>query len=154
MRAPGRFRRWMFPLLLSATVLPPGVGTARGGVGTCYVATIREPFVIEEGGVYAAGRLRICESARISPVETLHVIYVDGMPEGAFRARAITTGDRSMIDGSSVFVFSRDSSGRLLLDGYAFRDGHEEKTFVIGMPRKRGQLTTPPPVIIAARKNN
>lgn len=124
MRARNRFGRWLFPLLLSAFVLPP---EAVADSGTCYVATIREPFAIEQGGVHPAGRLRICESARLSPVESLHVIYVDGSPEGAFRFRAARASDRKLAEGAAVFLFAREGDGVLWLEGYGYRRGTEER---------------------------
>lgn len=151
MRATGRFRRWMFPLRLSsAAVLSPEAGTARGGeLGTCYVATIRETFAIPEGGVHPPGRLRICESTRLSPVETLHVISVDGMPEGAFRFRATSPTDRQLADGSAVFLFGRDAGGRLRLEGYAARKGSEERSVAL---RPSGARPIGDSMVIAAMR--
>jgi hypothetical protein len=149
----------MFPLLLTATVLPPGVGTARGGeMGTCYVATIREPFAIPEGGMHPPGRLRICESARISPVETIHVVYVDGMPEGAFRFRVAPTSDRKLADGSAVFLFARQNGGPLRLEGLASRRGTVERTLVspsprMAVPSATGRATVSETVVLAAMQD-
>jgi hypothetical protein len=136
----------MFPLLLSATVLLPGGRAARGGdVGTCYVATIREPFIIGDGEVHPAGRLRICESARLSPVETLHVIYVDGLPEGAFRFRDAGASDRELAEGAAVFLFRR-AGGVMQLAGLSWCRGASEQTVAI----VRGSLDPAAPATVVA----
>ena len=147
MRAPGRFRRWMFPLLLTAALVPLGGGTARGAEsGTCYVATIQEPFAVGDGVVHPAGQLRICESRSLSPVESLHVVSVDGMPEGAFRFRVATASDRRLADGGAVFLFVRES-GELRLEGYASRRGATERMLLL-QPAPAGLGS---PLVLAAR---
>ena len=91
--------------------------------GSCYGAMTPASIVLPDGSVHAQGELRVCMTRRLSPVEWINVISVNGDAIGAFRG-----GDGAIERGldphQPEFVFLKRPDASLQLFGFITSDRH------------------------------
>ncbi len=101
------------------------------------------PILLPDGSVFPAGSVTFCGSIRLSPVSSLHRVYVNGQPVGFLRSRVRTRGGRA--DTATVVVFESDAKGRLALSGYVVPVARGSVTYLFGEdqgPRARDAVAT------------
>lgn len=116
---------------LAALLLSPAAWS--GGSGRCISTSVPDTMVLPDGSVHPAGQLRICYTRAFSPVAGLHETYVNGQPVGRFVSRTGQGEAGSEAEGP-FFVFSRNTRGALVLEGYADPVGNRLNTYLIQSP--------------------
>jgi hypothetical protein len=116
--------RTMFVAMMAAFVVVPMAQPAGAATrGECITAVVDSPFRLPDGLLYPAGSLTLCDYGLLSPVETLHRVFVGGSSVGMFRSRRRSAEAASI--ASPELHFSRNTDGNLELIGYAMpTSGH------------------------------
>jgi len=117
----GRHRRLGLAAIVIGLVVFGAGATHGAALSSCYRAAIPAPIVLPDGSMHPEGELRICTTRRLSPVESLHVMYVGGGAIGAFRGRD-TLIERGSEPPQPEFVFLPRSDGSLRLFGFITSD--------------------------------
>lgn len=97
--------------------------------GRCMTVQVPTPFVMPDGQVHAPGTLKLCDSMALSPVSTLHKVYVAGHPVGLLESR-VGRSEGPAEPGPYV-LFRRNAQAQLVLVGHAWPDGRNMKTYAL-----------------------
>jgi hypothetical protein len=122
-------------LLLIAALAPPSSANPHQA-RRCVSADVDSPIVLPDGSRHPAGSLKICMSRAHSPVASIHETRVNGSKIGMYPSRTFLNEESgSRYDSRDPYVvFRRDSSGDLVLQGYAVPEGRRMRTFLMAHP--------------------
>ena len=95
--------------------------------GRCVTVEVPAPFVRPDGRVHAPGSLKLCDSLRMSPVSTLHKVYLAGYPVGLLEGKVGRSEGRA--EREPYVLFRRNADAQLVLIGYGWPDGRTMETY-------------------------
>jgi hypothetical protein len=98
-------------------------GSASVASDSCASANVPGPIVLPDGTAYAAGRIRVCLTERLSPVAGLHETSVAGLPVGMFLSRLVRVEATSESRPDPLFYFLRTQDGVWVLEAYSMPVG-------------------------------
>ena len=124
-----RFLRILTGVSALAILLPFAAARAESP-GRCIRAEVPAPMVLPDGSSHPAGVIRICLSRAYSPVAGLHETQVNGESIGMFLSQV---GESEGNGGEPFFVFYRNVSDELVLQGYALPAGERLRTYHLQM---------------------
>ena len=113
-------------MLAAVAWLASGAAWAQG---RCVTAEIPATFVLPDGSVHDAGKLKLCVERVHSPVAVLHRIYVEDAAVALFQSR--TGQGESVSKGRPFVLFHRNALDQLELIGYARPAGRAMDTHVL-----------------------
>jgi len=116
--------------------------------GRCVTVEVPAPFVMPDGTVHEPGPLKLCDSLRMSPVSTLHKVYLAGHPVGLLEGKVGRS--EGLAEREPYVLFRRNADAQLVLIGYAWPDGRNMETYLLarsgpaaGAPRGTTSETNP-----------
>lgn len=122
-------------LLLIAALAPPSSANPHQE-RRCVSADVDSPIVLPDGSRHPAGSVKICMSRAHSPVASFHETCVNGSQIGMYPSRTFLNEEDEAGVRDPYMVFRRDSSGQLVLQGYAVPEGRRMRTFLMAHPAR------------------
>jgi hypothetical protein len=147
----GRIAHIIGSAALLGGALALSLAPAHAGNERCTTAVLDQDFTLPDGSVHGPGRLTICDHGAYSPVQALHVLYVNQRPVTMALSR------RGVAEAASqtqpFMVFTRRPGGSLALRGYVVPERAASSTFLMrGWPGRQRQRDHDRGAAIASRR--